>query len=109
MKTIDKTVEGNATIAKFMDGEFDGREWVFNGQQYKELKYHSSWDWQIPAWSKLVLGGLKGYILSASQEEGERYNRLMDAYYQTVRINKPLEGFELLVEAIDWYNNQSVK
>jgi hypothetical protein len=47
------TEEGNELIAEFMNGEFDERELVFNGQQYKNLKYHSSWDWLMPVVEKI--------------------------------------------------------
>jgi len=49
MTTQDK----NKLIAEFMDGEFDGREWVFNGQQHKTLKYETSWDWLMPVVEKI--------------------------------------------------------
>ncbi len=66
------------------------------------MKYHSSWDWQIPAWSEAIQIG---------REMGEGFSKYEDfqkRYRFAVSLNKPDEGFEVLVEVIKWINeNQS--
>lgn len=53
------------------------------------MKYHTSWDWQIPVWAKL---------------NKEHYDILItsdfDKYAFDVRMNRPEKAFEVLVSII---------
>lgn len=106
--------EGNRIIA-----EFDGLIKTYNsngvmfskdGLKYpEELLYHTSWDWQIPAWSKTI-----NEIRKAGIAEEEIRNPKLDKYFELKRRygecvynNKTEEGFKILIEAIKWYNSNN--
>lgn len=69
------------------------------------VKYHESWDWQIPVWSKIAYL-IKEVVLihKPSKENGGFYLDLLDRYNDSVFMNNPLKGFREIVEAITWYN-----
>ena len=117
MNKLTPQVEGNRLIAVFMGGELiEGRQgnvYWFGNYHYiltehkalnvHDFKYHSSWDWQIPAWSKVVK---LNNALCMDAAKAEVHNSLCDQYQSAVCDNKPNEGFEILVQAIEWYNSQ---
>lgn len=104
------TEEGNKLIAEFMGFKI----WYKDGNKVhvetspemvkpinEWAKYHSSWDWQVPAYSKLVkLSNVraltKGYAIN--------HNLFIDKYLDAVCDNNPEEGQKILVEFIKWYN-----
>jgi len=57
MKTEDEIIEGNMLIAEFMSvsqvSAENGHFYYVNGDSYKELRYHSSWDWLMPVVEKI--------------------------------------------------------
>lgn len=69
-------------------------------------KYHSSWDWQVPAWSKIA--HLTQSIASESEEKAKQHLRFADMYECAVFTNNPLEGFKIIVEAITFYNSNKL-
>lgn len=60
------------------------------------VKFHSSWDWLVPAYSKVQLDHVNGDELSLLQSRFEEA-----IYTNSVNI-----GFEALVIYLKWYNNQ---
>lgn len=120
---MDTIQEGNKLICQF-DGMFlnEYDQWQLNdpaeGNFYyltHELKYHTSFDWQIPAWSKAInqLISLnselapEGVLRFGPFEEKLRY--FMDHYQAAVNNNSPLDGFKVLVEAITFLNSHNEK
>ncbi len=73
-----------------------------------ELQYHSSWDWQIEPWRKVI--ALIRPIAMAHSElrhpDIERYFILTNKYHNAIDHNKPEDGQLILIEAIMWYNQQ---
>ncbi len=96
-------LEGNKLIARF-----EGRKWLKKytiddyggdtGNAYPEMKYNLSWDWLLPAISKLYaiakrrwcdFGTIFGY-----------FNGIKDEVFK----NNIKAAFNHFVEAIRWYN-----
>jgi hypothetical protein len=106
--------EGNKKIAIFLGYKFTKfKNWVhvdFDKRKelnikkpiiYDPLKFHSSWDWQIPAWSKVIK------LLNIIQKKtGNDFTYLKLDYSHAIEDNKPENGFIVLVEAIDYYNDK---
>lgn len=100
-------LEGSKIICVFMDGEVmeDGMCW-FGGYHHirttnkcfhiKAVKYHSSFDWLIPAIVKFRNLDL-GTSLFASHVQA-----IDDSVTDEYDIN---QAFGMLVEAIKWYNS----
>lgn len=105
------TIEGNKLIA-----EFDG--WVIdvnikdkpywhperNMTMYtypESFKYNTSWDWQIPVWSKIIMLIYERGLTPATQF---KFKYFVEKYDLAVMENKPEDGQRVIVEAIKWYN-----
>lgn len=73
------------------------------------LKYHSSWDWQIPAYAKFI-ETYRNYVQKNPQQKlMEALWQLTEMYRKAVENNNPPEGFELIVGHLTWYNTQSTQ
>lgn len=106
--------EGNVLIAKFMKTELQVNSTVHYRYRVSkslpdlsinELKYHSSWDWQVPVWAKLSLQIKelsKGLSLRTLTEYKIRdyENDYIDAIFD----NDVSKGFEAIIDIIEWYN-----
>jgi hypothetical protein len=95
---IQQIEEGNRLIADFM-------EWQHHpDKQYDEyemagLKYHTSWDWLIPAcykWDSLI----KFLFNPEYEQRCDELDRVATLYQI-----KPL--WTVLIENIKWYNQQT--
>ena len=93
-----------------------------NGELHIPMNYATSWDSQIPAWSK-VMTLLKNYIKNgevgnsiksmtmtkmntASWNAPEvKFCSLLEQYTNAVRADNRANGLYILVEAIEWYNS----
>lgn len=111
-------VEGNKLIAEFMEIQKE-QDWynylriypfVIDGKDKAnkhrrlfadEMKYHSSWDWQIPVWGKI---GAISQKYACDEDSATRHNKLCDDYEMAVFQNDPMRGQQILVKAISWYN-----
>jgi len=71
----------------------------------EHIKYHSSWDWQIPVWSKVRLA-----LATLADESAENHcfwgECLMD-YYAGVDTNNIIEAFEVVVKSIQFLHSQT--
>lgn len=113
--TDTEIISGNKVIAEFM-GNYPRIEKyktathnIEVGVPDEKLQYHSSWDWQIPAWAKLV--HLCQEIVSKTN--GDEHKPLKDSYYyfldnyeNSVSNNNPLQGFEIIIRTLKWYKTQ---
>lgn len=117
--------EGNRLIAEFMgagiepypDGHFPGE----TGYRFKEkmpldapdstegwwwnvngLKFHSSWDWLMPAWVKFR--DMKVPVESEEQYY-QGYSQQLHRVSAAITHLLIKDAHEKLVEAIQWYNN----
>lgn len=73
----------------------------------EEAKYHTSWDWQIPAWSKVV--PLIQNILKGNLGADNKRLYLYERYELAVMQNNTADGFDILIQAIQWYNTHKSK
>lgn len=107
--TNDEILEGNKLIADspFSDlvkGSGEEERWYIksNNQQgyFTELKYHSSWDWIMPACSKW--DNLYFDVLEIKTRE--QYELRCDSLDNAVTRYELAPVFKQLVENIKWYN-----
>lgn len=106
---MESIEQGNKLIAEFC-GLKTARNGAYlhqsNFYSAKELLYHSSWDWQIPAWSK-VITIFKEWATIGDQSQYQEYIRLLEQYENAVFHNKPEVGQGVLVKAITILNTHS--
>lgn len=117
-----KWIEGNKLIAEFMDFYESGKDPVWktpvmvakDGQAafvIGEMNYDSSWDWQIPVWHKFLNKTVdeyrKGTVRGGSNNFVDQRNIWENNYHSSIDVNSPKDGFDVLVLAIQWYNNQN--
>lgn len=102
-------IEGNKLIAEFMGLKFHKIGWVDDqhidgNYECVELKYHSSWDWQIPVYSKLAKAIRE--IVTKNPEHKPTYERLLNHYESAVFNNQPDAGFLTISSNLQWHNQQ---
>lgn len=108
-------IEGNKLIAEFYAEKREGmppnlyyrKGNLFSGFLIKDAAYHISWDWQVPAWAKIALA-VKTLLpkLADVEDQAKWYFRMVSKYEEAVFQNKPENGQKIIVELINWYNNQ---
>jgi hypothetical protein len=104
------TTEGNKLIAEFMGGKvsyfsvtnFPHYKGLTHGRNilFEDLKYHSSWDWLMPAchkWDSLT----DAEIIEGTWYQYEDLCEILDA---KVSLYEILPVWEQLVKNIEWYN-----
>lgn len=110
------TQTGNRIIAEFMGAVFHKESHADHSMKrlpkatpvkptdfmvVEDLAYHTSWDWQVPAWNKLYL------LLVKIDRNKKEYNEGMDFvdnYGIHLNHGNIKNAFECLTEAIQWYN-----
>jgi|SRR6185295_12644425 len=118
----DETIAGNKLIWEFMHSSTkltlekgyvrsqnisDARYGVGENVDWT-LEYHSSFDWQIPAYSKIG-HLLQDMVSKLGKEESDKYLRLLDKYESAIFTNDPMKGCQVIVEMIQWYNQNVEK
>ena len=89
------TEEGNKLIADFM-GWAHHESADYDKHEMSQLRYHSSWDWFMPAYKKFISQQsmpMMGFI---------HHYQCISAWVSRVDIE---ESFNSLVRAIEWYND----
>ena len=122
-------IEGNKLIAEFVDYEFDPNDdsesvtyntdyiinisdkedWEASEDDFtswllpKEMKFHSSWDWLMPAINKAIdIIGFKT-INECTDFEWRLFTCICD-----MKISTPIDiAFYNLIEFIKWYNENN--
>ena len=95
MIPLNKILEGNKLIQEFMEVDaFEYDSWKVN--QLTEGLYHSSWDWLMPIWKKIVDIGDS----LMSQERNLYFKEITHGLY-ICDIQVVWSG---IVEFIEWYN-----
>lgn len=107
---------GNKLIAEFMElnpaeviqekalyDRFTG-EWSMKEVPgtIEDLEYHTSWDWQIPVWSKLAQACQK--LAGNPKVDHEFYLRAVNKYESAIFQNDPQLGQEIILNLLNWYN-----
>lgn len=69
------------------------------------LEYHISWDWQIPAWQRFYKTVYDFYNDDAPNE----FVQFACDYESEISIGTPYSAFEIFVQALKWFNQQSSK
>lgn len=96
----EEIIEGNKRIAKFMGHSQDDHLYgmVIDDKYYTYtlMKYHSSWDWLMPIWKKIVDIGDS----LMSQERNLYFKEITHGLY-ICDIQVVWSG---IVEFIEWYN-----
>lgn len=102
-------LEGNRLIAEFIGINPDigfslGHDMSGNEYFDKNYIYHSSWDWLIPAWSKIyvLMENLRGN--EEAYNEGADYH---DNFDIAMNHNDIETAFEICGEAIKWYSSKN--
>jgi hypothetical protein len=67
-----------------------------------ELKYHCSWDWQIPVWVKVI-----EQLLNIASDKNEAYIKdiylsFLNEYESAVNTNNPGKGVNIIFNAINF-------
>lgn len=123
------TEEGNKIIAKFFCGgnplchfgnshaedngmffdEEKGESYVGASKWYNEknLKFHSSWSWQVPAYSKLA-NEMKEIDIKTKYLPpiNLQYTQLLLEYQVALLENSRQKGFEIIIENLKWLQDQ---
>ena len=84
--TQEEIIEGNKTIAEFMDMQNNPFP-----PEVDELRYHTSWDWLMPVVEKIsevAAGGITYDI------------------HQTLAVANMEKSYKSIIEFIEWYNNR---
>jgi hypothetical protein len=95
------TQEGNKLIAEFEEFHKDIYDkWfknsIFKGYNEADFKYHSSWDWLMPAISK--------WDHLSPLYSNDKYCDLCDELDRVVTNYDIVPTFEFFVICIQWYN-----
>lgn len=98
------SIEDNKLIAEFMEYQHSAYPEI-DKWEMDNLKYHSSWDCQIPVWSKI--SHITQKLAADSQVALNWHLRWTDQYESAIFQNKPEEGFKVIAKAITWYNTQN--
>jgi hypothetical protein len=125
--------EGNKIIAEFMGGHVQGYDLnfrnvpVFHNMTFgdwitiDEIKFHTSWEWQIPVWAhlhKLIKSyqpqesTIRPQPLHADYDKAIEANNVFFQYHKfregwkhkALEDNNTIAAFEILVKEIQWYN-----
>lgn len=86
---------------RYSDTPYYMKDGVFGEPAAKDFKYHLDWNWQIPVYSKLYKEFAEKY--------GHTYFGTMDfaqRYYLQIQANDVQKGFEIIVENLQWLNEQ---
>lgn len=76
-----------------------------SGLDFKDLKYHSSWDWLMPAckkWDDLD-------VFKYGESTMFRYSEMCDELDHLVSCYEIIPAFECLVKCIQWHNSLTQK
>lgn len=95
----NEILQGNILIASFM-GKVVG-----TGISLETInKYHTSWDWQIPAYSKIIQLLRPMVHDELERPDIEKYFEIKRKYLSEIDENNPSKGQQIIIDAINFYN-----
>lgn len=117
MSKENDIIEGNRLISEFEGYKFklDFQEPKSESNGYfidgyftpeEHLEYHTSWDWQIPVWSKIASAVKKEVIKNG---DTPYYWKRLNDYEAAIFGNNPQKGFEIILDMLKWLNNEKSK
>lgn len=68
----------------------------------EDFEYHTSWDWQIPAYSKIY--DMCWKLINKGLMRAGDTNVCSHDYYRAISENNPLKAFETIINLITIYN-----
>lgn len=89
-------------VAEYDGCHFSKRRSVTRGvtvYSRSSLKYHKSWDWQIPVWKKLI-PELINVAIKTGYYANNRIEMFRIEYHHIIDSKTPLEGFDCLARMI---------
>jgi hypothetical protein len=104
MNKSEKVIEGNEAIAKFMGGD-DYVRWCTDLDYPKKGKYHTSWDWLLPAWVKFW--DLANVMAYNNPSLYERLRNIRVIFMACIDLGDISNASRILSEGIEWYNKQT--
>lgn len=98
----------NVLIARFEGRKWLGKYTIDNyggdtGNGLPDMKYHSSWDWLMPCWKKVI------DAVAGLTEEGDYptdFSTIMDMYAYHCENVEIGAAHNYVYQAIQWYNKQ---
>jgi Zn-dependent M32 family carboxypeptidase len=66
-----------------------------------ELEYDNSWEWQIPAWSKICQES-KELASKLKSEDTKPYFIALEKYEEAIFTNDVKKGYETLIGLLEW-------
>lgn len=105
---MEQTVqEQNKIIAEWMGAVYDGRKYwrypngklIIHSNEYRsEMKYHSSWDWLMPAWYKFR-------DLAFTDRKNEiPHSHHCQSISRAICYEDIGSAYSRLSNAVEWYN-----
>ncbi len=80
--------------------------WASVNDHFIKPNYHTSWNAQIPVWSKIAKL-IKKIADDGNEFDYKMYMGLIGRYENAVFNNIPMEGFVVITDAIYFYNTQN--
>jgi len=94
--------ESNKLIAEFETGmEYIDTNFAIVDPKGEDLRYHTSWDWLIPAWHKWITMCWDDGLFTSHPVQN-----IYEEFNTRVARNAPNEAMEFLVQGIKWHNQQ---
>jgi predicted house-cleaning noncanonical NTP pyrophosphatase (MazG superfamily) len=112
--------EGNRIIAEFMEYDIaDNIKWEEEEDKGRprpwmierpgtvdDLEYHTSWDWQVPVWSKLVKE-VKEWVKDKPEYVLSKYLWFVAQYEEAIFCDDKSKGHKVVTEMLEWYNTNN--
>lgn len=70
----------------------------------KRMEFHESYDWLVPAFKKFIGLKFKGHSSASAF-----HNKYCEYIINAISYKSITEAFDLLVEAVEWYNSINEK
>jgi hypothetical protein len=79
---------------------------IGNAAKISDFNYKQSWDWQIPVWGKVASATRDLATADNSGYVKEYHMRMLNRYESAVFTNKPEDGFNIIMDALQFMEHQ---